>query len=300
MLLGLIPALFLAGTAGAFWTGYRLYDQPFVWYNMNRIAATADRAARSVGAGPKSSVVVALGGPILRHATLDEEAMAGLVARSGIEHAQFLRIVHEHAQFADFEPMLGAILKIKPDLVLLDLDLLFAERRPLADLRAYGLVLSGVALEGRPYLADQTAIQYDKPCRAPDRNGPEEAERRVEAARSVVALDAGSPAFDAVRRFAEQARAAGTRVALLHLRRPAAFEERLYGPGNSYLPAALARLNGQPGLPVWRFPDSLHKAANYCRSGALGPDGRRAYSQWLSAGIAQVLSQPRVEEAALR
>lgn len=302
VLLGVIPALFLAGTAGAFWTGYSLYDRPFVWYNMNRIAATADRAGRGMGA----PVVVALGGPTLRHATLDEDGMAKLAARDGIERLQFLRIVHEHAQFADFEPMLGAILKIKPDLVLLDLDLLFAGRHPLADLRSYGSVVTGMALEGKPYLADQIAIQYEKPCRAPDPNGRTAAasdagiERRVEEARSVVALDPESPAFEAVRRFADQARAAGTRVALLHLRRPTAFEERMYGPGNSYLPAALARVNAQAGLPVWRFPDTLHKAANYCRSGALGPEGRKAYSQWLSAGIAQVLSQPRVEEAALR
>ncbi|MBP2295392.1 hypothetical protein [Azospirillum rugosum] len=298
VLLGVIPALFLAGTAGAFWTGYSLYDRPFVWYNTNRIAATADRAGRGMG----SPVVVALGGATLRHATLDEDGMAKLAARDGIERVQFLRIVHEHAQFADFEPMLGAILKIKPDLVLLDLDLLFAERRPLADLRSYGSVVTGMALEGKPYLADQIAIQYEKPCRAPDPNGRTAAdvERRVEEARSVVSLDAESTAFEAVRRFADQARAGGTRVALLHLRRPTAFEERMYGPGNSYLPAALTRLNEQPGLPVWRFPDSLHKSANYCRSGALGPEGRKAYSQWLSAGIAQVLSQPRVEEAALR
>lgn len=298
ILLGVIPALFLAGTAGAFWTGYSLYDQPFVWYNTNRIAATADRAGHGMGA----PIVVALGGPTLRHATLDEDGMGKSAARAGIERLQFLRIVHEHAQFADFEPMLGAILKIKPDLVLLDLDLLFAERHTLADLRSYGSVVTGMALAGKPYLADQIAIQYDKPCRAPDPNGRTAADvdRRVAEARSIVALDPDSPAFEAVRRFADQARAAGTRVALLHLRRPSSFEERMYGPGNSYLPAALARVNAQAGLPVWRFPDSLHKSANYCRSGALGPDGRKAYSQWLSAGIAQVLSQPRVEEAALR
>ena len=40
-LLAVIPALFAAGTAGAFWTGYSLHDRPFAWYNSNRIAATA-------------------------------------------------------------------------------------------------------------------------------------------------------------------------------------------------------------------------------------------------------------------
>lgn len=294
----LIPALALAGAAGAFWTGYRLYDEPFVWYNTNRIAATDDRASRGMG----SPIVVALGGAGLRHATLDEEGMAALVAKQGVERSQFLRIVHDHAQFADFEPMLGAILKTKPDLVLLDLDLLFAERRPLADLRRYASVLHGVAAEGKPYLPDQIALQYDKPCRPanPDGTARDDVDRRVESLRSVVTLNAGSSAYDRVRRFADEARDAGTRVALLQLRRPAQFEERLYGPGSSYLPDALARLNGQAGLPIWHFPEAVHKNAYYCRSGALGPEGRKAYSAWLAAGIAQVLSQPRVEEAALR
>ena len=294
----LIPALFLAGTAGAFWTGYRLYDQPYVWYNTNRIAATADRASHGMG----SPIVVALGGTGLRHATVDEEGMATLVAKQGVERSHFLRIVHEQAQFADFEPMLGAILKIKPDLVLLDVDLLFAERRPFADLRRYATVLHGMATEGKPYLPDQIATQYDKPCRPanPDGTTRGDVDRRVESLRSVVTLNAGSSAYDQVRRFADQARAAGTRVALLQLRRPALFEERLYGPGNSYLPDALARLSGQAGLPIWHFPEAVHKTAYYCRSGALGPEGRKAYSAWLAAGIAQVLSQPRVEEAALR
>ncbi|WP_448204147.1 hypothetical protein [Azospirillum sp. sgz302134] len=303
LLLSLFPALFLTGTAGAFWTGYRLYDQPFVWYNSNRIAAVADRAARGTGTrDTPAPVVVVLGGAALRNATLDEDGMAKLAARQGVERLQFLRIVHPNAEFADFEPMLGAVLKLKPELVLLDLDLLFAERPSLAGLRHYGTVLTGMALDGKPYLPDQIALQYDKPCRALNAAGTtrEELDHRVEEVREAVALRPESPAFERVRRFADQARAGGTRVALLHLRRPASFEERLYGPGNSYLPDALARLSERPGLPLWHFPETVQKSGHYCRNGTLGPEGRKAYSAWLAAGIAQVLSQPRVEEAALQ
>lgn len=293
-----IPALFLAGTAGAFWTGYRLYDQPFVWYNLNRVAATADRAARQTDA----VAVVALGDAGLRHATLDEEGMAKLAEKHGVKGMQFLRIVHDNAQFADFEPMLDAILKLKPDVVLLDLDLLFTERRPFVDLRRYGTALTGVAMDGKPYLRDQTAIQYGKACKSAGHDGMavEEIDQRIEAWRAVVDVRPESPAFERVRRFADQARAGGARVALLHLRRPPALEERLYGPGNSHFPAALARLNERPGLPLWRFPDAAHKAEHYCRDGALGPDGRKLYSAWLAGSIAQALSEPRVEEAALQ
>ena len=293
-----LPVLFLAGTAGAFWTGYRLYDEPFVWYNLNRVAATADRAARELNA----VTVVALGDTALRHATLDEEAMARLAEKHGVKGLQFLRIVHDHAQFADFEPMLDAILDLKPEIVLIDLDLLFAERRPFVDLRHYGTTLTGVAMDGKPYLRDQIAIQYGKSCKPVGREGmtAEEIDRRIGAWHEVVDVRPDSPMFERVRRFADQARVAGARVALLHLRRPPALEERLYGPGNSHVPAVLARLNDQPGLPLWRFPDTAHKAELYCRSGAVGPEGRKLYSAWLAGSIAQALSEPRVEEAALQ
>ncbi|KAA0680423.1 hypothetical protein [Roseomonas genomospecies 6] len=298
-LLAVIPALFIAGTAGAVWTGYSLYDRPFAWYNSNRIAATAERAARDLS---PPIVVVALGGSALRHATLDEQGMATLAAKHGVDGLHFLRIVQDHAQVGDFEPLLGDVLKLKPALVLLDVDLLFTERNGFAGLRRYGSHLTEVAVLGRPYLPDQIALQYAKPCRP---TGPEgwtasAADRWVEKRKAAVRLDAASPAFDRVRRFADQARAAGTEVALLLPPRPAAVEERLYGAGNGYLPAGLDRLGGQADLPLWRYPDSARKAASFCRNGMLGPEGRDAYSAWLAGGIAERVAQPRVEEAALQ
>jgi len=65
-------------------------------------------------------------------------------------------------------------------------------------------------------------------------------------------------------------------------------------------PAALDRLSGQADLPLWGFPDSARKTTTFCRSGMLGPEGRDAYSAWLAGGIAERLSRPRVEEAALQ
>ncbi|OYD85865.1 hypothetical protein CHT98_03710 [Azospirillum brasilense] len=304
-LLAVIPALFAAGTAGAFWTGYSLHDRPFAWYNSNRIAATAERAARAAR-DLSPVVVVALGDSALRHATLDEPGMAALAAKHGVESLHFLRIVHDHARFEDFEPLLGDVLKLKPALVLLDVDLLFAERSDLAGLRRYGSHLTEVAMLGRSYLPDQSALQYDKPCRAVGPQGWTDAAaaRWVKTRNATVRMKDDSPAFERVRRFADQARAAGVGIALLLSPRPAAVEERLYGAGNGYRPAALDRLSGHVDLPLWRFPASAlpkpAKAAAFCRSGMLGPEGRDAYSAWLAGGIAERLSRPRVEEAALQ
>lgn len=302
ILLAVIPALFAAGTAGAFWTGYSLHDRPFAWYNSNRIAATAERAARDLS----PVVVVALGDSALRHATLDEPGMAALAAEHGVESLHFLRIVHDHARIEDFEPLLGEVLKLKPALVLLDVDLLFAERSDLDGLRRYGSHLTDVAMLGRPYLPDQSALQYAKPCRAVGPQGwtddaaKRRADRWVETRNAAVRMNDDAPAFERVRRFADQARAAGAGIALLLPPRPAAVEERLYGAGNGYRPAALDRLSGQADLPLWRFPDSARKTTTFCRSGMLGPEGRDAYSAWLAGGIAERLSRPRVEEAALQ
>ncbi len=300
-LLCAIPALLLAGAAGAFWTGYRLYDQPFLWFNQNRIAATADRAAR----WPEAATVVALGGTPLRHATLDEAAMSGLAARHGIAGLHFLRIVHDQAEFADFEPMLDAILRLAPDVLLLDLDLLFTERRTLVEVRRYAATLAGTLRNGTAYRSDQIALQYGKACRpaaagpaASDAKEAESFDRQAVAWRDRVRFTPDPPAFERVRRFADRARAAGARVVLLHLHRPPALEERLHGPGG-YPPAALARLDGARGLPVWRFPDGLRRAAHHCADGTLGAEGRRAYSEWLASGIAELLRRPPVEEAAL-
>ncbi|TWA66217.1 hypothetical protein FBZ84_107177 [Azospirillum baldaniorum] len=301
-LLAVIPALFAAGTAGAFWTGYSLHDRPFAWYNSNRIAATAERAARDLS----PVVVVALGDSALRHATLDEPGMAALAAKHGVESLHFLRIVHDHARIEDFEPLLGDVLKLKPALVLLDVDLLFAERGDFAGLRRYGSHLTEVAMLGRSYLPDQSALQYAKPCHAVGPQGwtATAADRWVEARDDAVRMNDDSPAFERVRRFADQARAAGVGIALLLPPRPAVVEERLYGAGNGYRPAALDRLSAQADLPLWRFPDSALpkpvKASAFCRNGMLGPEGRDAYSAWLAGGIAERLSHPRVEEAALQ
>jgi hypothetical protein len=287
--------LVLAGAmGGAVWTGYRLYDEPFVRFNMNRVGAVADRLWRT----PEAVAVVALGSSPLRHATLDEAAMGALASRHGIPALKFLRIVNETAQFADFEPLLARIVKLRPALVLLDVELLFAERKDSHFFPAYLGRLADVVQRDQPYLRDQVALQYDKPCarrESTDWEATADVGAYVDQLRDMVDLRADSPAFARVRAFAVAAQAAGIRVALLALPKPVAVEERL----NAALPAPLEDMAELPRVPVWHYPRDLDDRRDFCDFAHVTPESRDAYSAWLAGQIADALAKPAVEEVSM-
>jgi len=272
---------------GATWTGYRLYDEPFQLFNQNRIGAVADKLWRN----QKAVAVVALGSTPLRHATLDESAMAKLGARHGIKSLLFLRIVNETAEFADFEPMLEHILRLRPALVLLDLDLAFVERKDLFFYPAYLELLADVVERGRPYLRDQVELQYGKPCArrdTPDWEASANPNLHLAELRAMLDLRADSPALDRVRSFVVTARAAGIRVALLPLPKTVA----VAGP----LSVAPDRAAEHLHVPVWSYPHRLDDRRDFCDFAHLTPEAREAYSDWLTGQIAEALSRPAVEE----
>lgn len=238
-LAGLLLATPVLAGVGATWAGYRLYDEPFVTFNQNRITAMADRAWRN----PGTTVVVALGGTRLRHATADEGGMAELAAKHGLPRLGFLRIVHDAADVERFEPLLDPLVKLQPALVLLDVDLLFRERRTLAAFRAYLDVLHGALAEGRTYLPDQVAMQYARPC--PRRDDPAWETRAdldafLREADAAADVRADSPAFARAQAMVARLRAAGARVALLPIPTPPAVAERRYGAGNGTPPGVVA------------------------------------------------------------
>lgn len=271
---------------------YRMHELSFRWFNQNRIQAVAEKAQRS----PGSVTVVALGPSRLRMATLDEREMADLGAGTGLDRLHFLRIVRDSAEFADFEPMLDEIVALRPAMLLLDIDLLFKQRRALVSYHGYLLRLVGTVTRGTPYEVDQVNLQYGRSCL----DAADDERRAAEEARHID-FRADSPAYARVRAFAERARAAGIRVALVHLRGAAAAEERAFGVGNDYKPDALARLEADRGVDVWRFPDRLHRADSYCDSASLAPAARAAASAWLVGRVAAALGeQPRVEEVSLK
>ncbi|KAA0576065.1 hypothetical protein [Azospirillum sp. Sh1] len=268
----LLAPLALGGLAvlAVLWAGSMLYDQPFAWYNLNRIDAMADRVARN----PDSVMVVALGDTALRDATLDERGMAKIAAERGVSDLEFLRIVHRQAQFADFEPLLDRLIAVKPTLILLDRNLLTASRSPVDELERYGHGLLRL-YRGQAYVQDQVALQYRRGC------GPTPSAWLTGG--SPGAVDGSTATARQVRAFIDRAWAAGIRVALIEVHsRPAT-------PRSTGLiaTASAAEPSSAPtgiNLPLWNYDDEDAVPATAC--GQASADGRSAFSAWLTGGIA--------------
>ncbi|KAA0592266.1 hypothetical protein J2848_003924 [Azospirillum lipoferum] len=275
----LLAPLALVGLAvlAVLWTGSQLYDQPFAWYNLNRINAVAERAART----PDSVLVVALGDTALRDATLDERGMAKIAAERGVPNLEFLRIVHRQAQFADFEPLLDRLIAVKPTLILIDRNLLTASRSPVDELQRYGNGLMRL-YRGQTYVQDQMALQYRHGC------GPTPSAWLTGGSPGAVA---GSTATERqVRAFIDRAWAAGIRVALIEVHsRPARQAPSLIATASAAEPASSA-------LPLWNYggataaADDDEDAAPAAACDQASAGGRNAFSVWLTGGIAGALA----------
>lgn len=275
-----LAALAALAALGVLWTGSMLYDQPFAWYNLNRINTVAERAARV----PNSVMVVALGDTALRDATLDERGMAKVAAERGVPNLEFLRIVHRQAQFADFEPLLDRLIAVKPTLILIDRNLLTASRGPVDELQRYGNGLMRL-YRGQTYVQDQVALQYRRGC------GPTPSAWLTGGAPGAVA---GSTATERqVRAFIDRAWAAGIRVALIEVHsRPARQAPSLISSASAAEPAP------QPtaaSLPLWNYgggavePEDYEGAAPTAACDQASATGRNAFSVWLTGGIAGAL-----------
>ena len=267
----LLAPLALGGLAvlAVLWVGSMLYDQPFAWYNLNRIDAMADRVARN----PDSVMVVALGDTALRDATLDEGGMTRIAAERGVPNLEFLRIVHRQAQFADFEPLLDRLIAVKPTLILLDRNLLTASRSPFDELERYGHGLMRL-YRGQAYVQDQVALQYRRGC------GPTPSAWLTGGAPG--AVDGSTAAARQVRAFIDRAWAAGIRVALIEVHsRPAPRSTGLIATASAAEPSSAP---SAVNLPLWNYDDEDAIPATAC--GQASTDGRSAFSAWLTGGIA--------------
>ncbi len=293
MLAVAILALLIAASV----IGFHLSERPFIHYNRARIAAVAEQAARD----PNATIVVALGASRLRHATLDEADMAALGAERGIPNLRLLRIVHNSGQFGDFAPFLDDLLALRPRLVLLEIDLLFKERRTLPFYHYYLRDTLDVVARGRPYHRDEGEHQFGKPCVRRDEPAWDQDRARLDRFAANVTREmrfaADSPAYDRARRFIERAKAQGTQVAVIQLRSRSNWETRQHGPGRDYRPDALARVEQDPAMALWRFPASLQSDARYCDYVHLTEEGRDAYSAWLIDRIADALHPTRSVDA---
>ena len=111
--------------------------------------------------------MVALGDSRLKYATLNERRLAGLAESFGVPDLRFLRIVKNAATYADFEGLAEPILASRPDLLLIQLDLVLRERallKLLRGLQALSQAMDAAPVAGRPLEPDPQRLQVATSC----------------------------------------------------------------------------------------------------------------------------------------
>lgn len=211
--------------AAAVWPSYRkaLRDGDFLDANRPRIAEFAADQELG-GAGPR---IVALGNSLLYRGIWFDGTMATVAARYGAPNWHFLRIVRSMGGYRNFTPLFEPILAARPDLLILQSDLLLENVQPIG----YGEYLSYSARSwlrqatGRPSLQRTAVIDQlrDREDNPPFRRSDAVLARYV-AARPY-ALPLPAPARAEIEELLLLAKAAGIRVVVLDLPRSAASRE---------------------------------------------------------------------------
>jgi hypothetical protein len=277
----MVSVLVLAAFVATSLVSFARHEDPFVPYNAARIAAFA---AGKPGAGTYK--VAALGDSRLKYGTLNQPELASLAAAFGVRDLRFLRIVDNAATYDDFEGLEEAILASRPDLLLIQLDLVLRERALLRRYEEYKLYLE----RWLRHLLRDASLDED-PQRLQVATGcPEDAARerfwpRVMTLERWSHVDPSSRNFRAALRFAGRAVQAGSDVVLLEILSSPEVRAFYRGTGLDDR-AALERLRRESDLPLWRFPAELAGSQHFCDYVHLDDAARARFSRWLVGRIA--------------
>lgn len=281
-----LAALLCLFALACFLAGAAFERAQFAWYNGARIEHAAH------GDAADAITVVALGDSRLRYGTLDGPEMRRL-ARGRGHDLRFVRIAHNGATFNDFAGVLPTILETRPDLVLVQTNVLFAERSAVQDdLAFFRRSIVRMARFDAPF-RDQAAQQHDQSCPKLDDPGWRWDEDSLAAFTgefdAYVWSAPDAPSLDRFRAFAARLDAEGIPLVLLQMRSLPMFEAHYYGPGRAFHGWMPERIGRAGDWPVWQQPDWLVSIDRYCDFAHLDEGGRRAFSVWLIDRIGSAL-----------
>lgn len=261
-------------------------DDEFVVFNNARLEQFAKQPARYK--------VIALGDSRLKYASLPDEELASLAARSKADMA-FLRIVHNQGQFSDFEPFLDNILRARPDLLILQKPLLTRHRHSQRDLRNLQKFLVWALTDGEgtwnPAGLDQYELQFGTPiCGIGARSitsdmSDQQFDAMVSEVKSRGTPDSDGSNTAAARNFVASARQAGVNVVILGLpAMPSYF--RIFAEAFPDYVAAEVKIDAES----WEYPGQF-PADNYCDMIHLDANARVVLSGWLASQAIKKLEQ---------
>ncbi|MGH8721601.1 MAG: hypothetical protein ACREU4_06430 [Burkholderiales bacterium] len=225
-----------------------------------------------------------LGNSRLKYGTLSEAELGTLAAELGYRPMRFLRLVNNWAVFEDFAALESVLLAARPDVVVMQIDLLAQERAEPARallLREYAEWLMVGRGPWNPGDLDQAELQFGTPCaHEAGPNALEERRRRVGRWLRVEPDGAGARLAGA---FVSRAAAEGIAVVLLRVPRTSTMESAMGEADENILATASRLMAAYPGIRLLAPagpPDQL-----YCDLVHLDAAGRRAFSTRLVAAL---------------
>lgn len=244
-------------------------------YNLARIASFD-------AAFPKGEAfrVVTIGNSRLKFGILDDDEMTELARKMGTGRFGVLRLVNNWAVFEDFELLTDQLLAIRPDVIVLQLDLLGTERAEsnTASLKREYLIwqLFGYG-PWHPYFESPDAMQYDKPCAGVD---PEtHVKTRIPRTRRFLTIDVPGASGRLAQAFIREAARAGIPVTVMTIPSTAIMERAHPSDQRPFLEALAEARKAGGDIPLLRYPDPIPDHG-FCDAVHMNEAGRTAFSRW--------------------
>ena len=258
---------------------------PFV--DFNRMRASALR-----GQGPTrdSATVVMLGSSALKYATREEPVFADAISSRIGRPVRVLRIVSNWGTFSDYVPLADDLVALRPDLVVLEQQLLATDRPRKRSFLLWvegARLRLGVASPLESSAEDEAYVQFEHPCwkRGFGRRLPD----HLRELNEWVAVRPDGPAATAARQFVENLLSAGAAVALVDIpRRPDYAEQIRQSRSAANSGAAFEALQQR----VQHWEHGPLDAGLYCDLTHVTPAGQEVTSSWLESKVAEALAKP--------
>lgn len=253
-------------------------SQAFYAFNMQRLRAfQAEHDPRDA----HTLRVVMLGNSRLKNGTIEAAQIERWAAQYGYTRIESFRLVANWAVFRDFAPLLDQVRALRPDVYVMQMDLLVDDMAPAFEAQlAFNYLRWLTAGQGSWSWYEPRDEQLGLVCTS-------EGEPEVRADRAALKLisdpDSESPRM--ARAFIREVAADGTEVLLVTVPKSAAFERISPSVNDKMLASAREIAAKRPSVTVAPFADSLPDD-HFCDVAHLNRQGATAFSRWLVGQIA--------------
>lgn len=265
-------------------------SQAFLNHNRARLSRFAALTANS----PSQLKVVILGNSTIKYGTaIDEESFSF----TGSDKIRVIRIVNNWANFSDFSPLTEQILNLRPDLIVMQTDLLGRVRliehftKP-AQLQRYLKWRAFGPGDWDPLNLNQAELQTDQV----DYNDKSEQrfERRRKSLTEWQGIDLDGPDAKQANDFIESARQRGISIVLLYTPVTARVEP-LEKTIQQHLSGAVNRQLEHEGVTLLEYPSEMDDS-QFSDFVHMNERGREIYTKWLVPELLRIaLESSRIE-----